>query len=71
MAIRSKLPHTENVKARRVRIPVGPCSVRQLSVGRYQLKISVRDEKSRAEAEASLEFEMVADPSLTTAQVSP
>ncbi len=43
----------------------------QLSVGRYQLKISVRDEKSKAEAEASLEFEMVADPSLTTAQVPP
>ncbi len=41
----------------------------QLSVGRYQLKISVRDEKSKAEAEASLDLEMVADPSLTTARV--
>ncbi len=38
----------------------------QLSVGRYQFKISVRDEKSRAEAEATLELVMVADPSLTT-----
>ena len=38
----------------------------QLSVGRYQFKISVRDEKSGAEAEATLELEMVADPSLTT-----
>ena len=43
----------------------------QLSVGRYQLKISVRDEKSKAEAESSLEFEMVADRSLTTVQVNP
>ena len=33
-----------------------------LSVGRYQLKIRARDEKSRAEAEASIPFEMVADP---------
>lgn len=33
-----------------------------LSVGKYQLKIRVRDEKSRAEAEGSIEFEMVADP---------
>ena len=43
----------------------------QLSVGLYQLKISVRDEKSQAEAEASLELEMVADQSLTTARVPP
>ena len=33
-----------------------------LSVGRYQLKIHARDEKSGAEAETSLEIEMVADP---------
>ncbi len=38
----------------------------QLSVGRYQFKISVRDERSGAEAEATLELDMVADPSLTT-----
>ncbi|MEE9130835.1 MAG: hypothetical protein V3T84_12510 [Phycisphaerales bacterium] len=38
----------------------------KLSVGRYQFKISVRDEKSQAEAEATLELDMVADPSLTT-----
>jgi hypothetical protein len=35
-----------------------------LSVGRYHLKIRVRDEKSGAEAEASVPFEMVADPKL-------
>ncbi len=35
-----------------------------LSVGRYQLKIRVRDEESGAEAEASIPFEMVADPRL-------
>ena len=33
-----------------------------LSVGRYQLKIHVRDEKSGAESETSVEIEMVADP---------
>lgn len=38
----------------------------KLSVGRYQFKISVRDERSGAEAEATLEMDMVADPSLTT-----
>ncbi|MCH8316649.1 MAG: hypothetical protein IIA64_11810 [Planctomycetes bacterium] len=38
----------------------------KLSVGRYQFKISVRDERSGAEAEATLELDMVADPSLTT-----
>lgn len=38
----------------------------KLSVGRYQFKISVRDEKSGAEAEATLELDMVADSSLTT-----
>ncbi len=35
-----------------------------LSVGRYQLKIRLRDEKSQAEAETAIEFEMVADPKL-------
>ncbi len=34
----------------------------RLSVGRYHLKIHIRDEKSGAEAERSVEFEMVADP---------
>jgi hypothetical protein len=33
-----------------------------LSVGRYHLKIRVRDEKSGALAESSIAFEMVADP---------
>jgi hypothetical protein len=33
-----------------------------LGVGRYHLKIRVRDERSGAEAEHSVEFEMVADP---------
>jgi hypothetical protein len=33
-----------------------------LSVGKYQLKVRVRDEKSKAEAEGSVPFEMVADP---------
>jgi len=37
---------------------------RALSVGRYHLKIRVRDEKSGALAEASIPFEMVADPKL-------
>ncbi|MHC5001860.1 MAG: hypothetical protein ACYTJ0_01940 [Planctomycetota bacterium] len=35
-----------------------------LSVGRYHLKIRVRDEKSGAETETSIPFEMVADPKL-------
>lgn len=35
-----------------------------LSVGRFQLKIHVRDENSGAEAEAAVEIEMVADPRL-------
>lgn len=35
-----------------------------LSVGRYHLKIRVRDERSGAEAEESITFEMVADPKL-------
>ncbi len=34
----------------------------QLSVGRYQLKILLRDRKSGAEAETALELEMIADP---------
>ncbi len=33
-----------------------------LSVGRYQLKIHARDEKSGAETETTVEIEMVADP---------
>jgi hypothetical protein len=33
-------------------------------VGRYQLKVRVRDEKSAAEAETSIPFEMVADPKM-------
>jgi hypothetical protein len=37
-----------------------------LSVGKYYLKVRVRDEKSRAEAEGSIPFEMVADPRLAT-----
>jgi hypothetical protein len=35
-----------------------------LSVGRYHLKIRLRDEHTGAEAEHSIEFEMVADPKL-------
>jgi hypothetical protein len=35
-----------------------------LSVGRYHLKIRARDEKTGAEAERSIAFEMVADPKL-------
>jgi hypothetical protein len=31
-------------------------------VGRYHLKVRIRDEKSGAEAEGSIPFEMVADP---------
>jgi hypothetical protein len=37
----------------------------QLSVGRYQLKVHVRDDRSRAEAELAIELEMVADPRMT------
>lgn len=37
---------------------------RALSVGKYQLKIRVRDEKSGAEAETSIPFQMVADPKM-------
>ncbi len=37
---------------------------RALSVGRYHLKIRVRDEKSGAEAEGTIPFEMVADPKM-------
>jgi hypothetical protein len=36
----------------------------RLSVGRYQLKVRVRDERSGAEAETSIDLEMVADPAL-------
>ncbi|MCH7765653.1 MAG: hypothetical protein IH916_03770 [Acidobacteria bacterium] len=35
-----------------------------LSVGKYHMKVRVRDEKSGAEAEEAIEFEMVADPKL-------
>ncbi len=38
-----------------------------LSVGRYQLKVRIRDDKSGAEAETALDFEMVADARLTPA----
>ena len=37
----------------------------RLSVGLYQLKIHVRDKQSGAESEATVEFEMVADPRMT------
>ncbi len=37
---------------------------RALSVGKYHLKVRARDEKSRAEAEATVTFEMVADPKM-------
>lgn len=39
----------------------------RLGLGRYQLKISLRDELSEAESETVIELEMVADPSLVTA----
>ncbi len=35
-----------------------------LSVGKYQLKVRLRDERSGAEAEQSIPFEMVADPKM-------
>lgn len=38
---------------------------KRLSVGRYQLKIHIRDERSGSEAEAAIDFEMVADPRMT------
>ncbi len=37
-----------------------------LTVGKYQLKVRAKDEKSGAEAEASIPFEMVADPRLAS-----
>ena len=37
---------------------------KDLSLGRYQLKIHIRDEMSGAEAETAIDFEMVADPRL-------
>lgn len=37
-----------------------------LSVGKYQLKVRMRDEKSGAEAETAIPFEMVADPKMTS-----
>jgi hypothetical protein len=37
----------------------------RLGVGRYNLKIRIRDDQSGAEAEAAIDFEMVADPRMT------
>ncbi|MHC5022597.1 MAG: hypothetical protein ACYTGG_01625 [Planctomycetota bacterium] len=37
-----------------------------LSVGRYHLKLRVRDEQSGAEAETGIPFQMVADPKMTS-----
>ncbi len=39
----------------------------KLGLGRFQLKISLRDELSKAESEIAIDLEMVADPSLVTA----
>jgi hypothetical protein len=41
---------------------------KELSVGRYHLKVRVRDERSGAEAERSVTVEMVADPRLAVGQ---
>jgi hypothetical protein len=41
---------------------------RALSVGKYHLKVRMRDEKSGAEAETAITFEMVADPKMTDAR---
>lgn len=35
-----------------------------LGVGKYQLKVRVRDEKTKAETEGSIHFELVADPKM-------
>jgi hypothetical protein len=40
----------------------------RLSVGRYNLKIRIRDDHSGAEAEATIDFEMVADPRMASGQ---
>ena len=40
----------------------------RLSVGRYNLKIRIREDRSGAEAEAAIDFEMVADPRMTGGQ---
>jgi hypothetical protein len=40
----------------------------RLSVGRYNFKIRIRDDQSGAEAEAAIDFEMVADPRMTGGQ---
>jgi hypothetical protein len=40
----------------------------RLSVGRYNLKIRIRDDRSGAEAETAIDFEMVADPRMTGGQ---
>ena len=37
----------------------------RLAVGRYNLKIRIRDDRSGAEAEAAIDFDMLADPRLT------
>jgi hypothetical protein len=37
-------------------------------VGKYHLKVRMRDEKSGAEAETAITFEMVADPKMTDAR---
>jgi hypothetical protein len=41
---------------------------RALSVGKYHLKVRMRDEKSGAEAETAITLEMVADPKMTDAR---
>jgi hypothetical protein len=40
----------------------------RLSVGRYNLKIRIRDDQSGAEAETAIDFEMVADPRMAGGQ---
>ncbi|MHC4210754.1 MAG: hypothetical protein ACYSWT_13695 [Planctomycetota bacterium] len=40
----------------------------RLSVGRYNLKIRIRDDRSGAEAETAIDFEMVADPRMAGGQ---
>jgi hypothetical protein len=38
----------------------------RLAVGRYNLKIRIRDDRSGAEAEAAVDFDMLADPRMTS-----
>jgi hypothetical protein len=40
----------------------------RLAVGRYNLKIRIRDDRSGAEAETAIDFEMVADARMTGGQ---